>query len=136
MQGCLVIQNKNLSYQFGKLGLLLCFTDTLLVSCFLLMLLVLKLLGQQQLQQGRRGLEEVGDQGRYPQFLCSAVLAPSWHRGAQSHSGRSEHVALCFLLLGAVSFPVSNRSVCLLSLLGNCILCKWAFAGGPQAAAH
>lgn len=99
MHGCFVIQSKNLSYKFGKLGLL-CSTDTLLVSCFLLMLLILKLLGQQQLQQGRRGLEEVGDQGRYPQFLCSAVLAPSWHRGAQSHSGRSEHVALCFL--GAV----------------------------------
>ena len=46
MQGCLVIQNKNLSYQFGKLELLLCSTDTLLVSYFLLMLLILKLLGQ------------------------------------------------------------------------------------------
>lgn len=75
MQGCLVIQNKNPSYQFGKPELLLCSTDTLLVSYFLLMLLILKLLGQQQLQQGRRGLEEVGDQGRYPQFLRSAVLA-------------------------------------------------------------
>lgn len=32
MQGCLVIQNKNLSYQFGKPELLLCSTDTLLVS--------------------------------------------------------------------------------------------------------
>lgn len=70
MHGCLVIQSKNLSYKFGKLGLLLCSTDTLLVSCFLLMLLILKLLGQQQLQQGRRGLEKVGDRGRYPQFCA------------------------------------------------------------------
>ena len=69
MHRCLVIQSKNLSYKFGKLGLL-CSTDALLVSCFLLMLLTLKLPGQQQLQQGRRGLEEVGVRGGTHSFCA------------------------------------------------------------------
>lgn len=129
MQGCLVIQNKKPVTSWGNWDFSSAPQITLLVSFFLLMLLILKLLGQQKLQQGRRGLEEVG----YREVPTVSVLScpGSWLAPVGPESPeRSEHVALCFL---SGLFPSQFLTgLCLLSLLGNRILCKWAFTEGPR----
>lgn len=87
-------------------GDLACAQEMPCFTCFLLMLLILRLLGRQQPWRGGGFLEDVeGGEGGRPRFQCSAVLADTARPRVLLEDAR---LALFFLLFRALSFSLSD----------------------------